>query len=214
MAYYQYGNYSIPMDLMREYLCDKYSFESVKQIFNISCDSTNNTLYNDTTDKISIGDFTTNSNGLSSSYGSCVLALCIVVFVLGIAFNVGLLTLLSTQKRFFKPSWYYVYSLVVADVLVLCNMVAFVIAMLLPSYPLQGRFKIFLFSSLDMFLSSASMLSVAAIALDRVLTVCTFERLSAWYRKRKVAISKVAVPCMWLYCIAIFTAAILSLIHI
>jgi len=206
MAFYQYGNYSIPVKVMRNYLCDKFTAESIYLNFNLTCNGANNTLYDDTASNVV--DPLPTSNRIYSDYGTLVLALCICVFVLGIAFNAGLLTLLLTQKRFFKPSWYYVCSLFVADVLMLFNMVAFVIAMLRPLYPLQGRLEVYLFPSLDIFLSSASMLSVAAIALDRMFTICMFKNLSIWYRRRKLLISKVVVPSIWLYCIAMLLASL------
>lgn len=205
METFQYGNFTVTRQMIRQLFCTgEYPTEVVKSLFNVTCSIHVPLLFN--ADR-SIGaplPSTPPKSGLSTHYGRMVLVITSVIFVFGIIANLGLVTLLSTKKRFFKPSWYCVFNLVVADVLVLLNMAAFVTTMLLPKYPLDGLLKMFLFPSLDMFLSSASMLSVAIIALDRFFTVLTFKGFSRWYRTKNKLFVKVAILLTWFYCLVLF----------
>ena len=202
METFQYGNITLTKRMIRRLFCTgEFPYEIVEQLFNVSCNSSISFSppIND-----SGHTAVASKSALSTHYGRVVLAITAVIFVFGIVSNIGLVALLSTQKRFFKPSWYCVCNLVAADILVLLNMAAFVTTSMLPKYPLQGRLRIFLFPSLDMFLSSASMLSVAVIALDRLLSVTTFKGVSVWYRRRSKLFVKITILLTWIYCLALF----------
>ena len=204
METFQYGNITLSRQMIRQLFCTgEFPADIVKRLFNVTCSiPLGIDAYPESTS--SGGSASTGKSGLSTHYGRMVMVITVVIFVFGIVANLGLIALLSTKKRFFKPSWYCVLNLVVADVLVLLNMTAFVATSLLPKYPMDGRLKMFLFPSLDMFLSSASMLSVAVIALDRIFTVLTFKGVSSWYRTKKKLFVKIAIFLTWLYCLVLF----------
>ena len=191
--------------MIRELFCNgEHPTDVIKRLFNVTC-SINVPLSYNMDELIGLSTSTSSSkSGLSTHHGRMVLLITTIIFVFGIIANLGLVALLSTKKRFFKPSWFCVFNLVVADVLVLLNMAAFVAISSLPRYPIEGRLKMFLFPSLDMFLSSASMLSVAVIALDRFFTVLTFKGFSGWYRTKNKLFVKVAILLTWLYCFVLF----------
>ena len=86
-----------------------------------------------------------------------------VIFLLGIVLNVLLLVTLTNKKR----SWKYVKNLAIADVLCMGSMAGFVVYILAANWSAN----LHNFPSPDVFVSSASMLSVAAVAVERVRAI-------------------------------------------
>lgn len=194
---FQFENVTLPRQLVQSWFCnDNYSAADILAFLNLTCDdySEESNVYS-TEEVVSSG---------SRKHLEHITIIASVIFVLGVVFNLGLLRILYCKKRFFKPSWYYVCSLVVADLLVLINMLGFVFYLIYPPTNWPRNIRSFLFPSLDIFLSSASMLSVTAIAIDRVLTVVA-QRYR--YSKQRSKLVKCVLAGVWMYCLFIFTLA-------
>ncbi|XP_066910866.1 sphingosine 1-phosphate receptor 1-like [Clytia hemisphaerica] len=201
MATFQYGNITLTHNMIRLLFCnDEFNPLVIQQLFNVTCNPTSQVDDLNANQPQHVPTTNSNKSGLDTSQGRVILIISVIIFIFGFIANGGMMFLLFTQKRFFKPSWYCVFNLVIADVLVLLNMAAFVISILLPTFPMSGRLKMFLFPSLDMFLSSASMLSVSLIAFDRMLSI----GIAQWYRKRNSIIVKSGIGIVWGYCFVLF----------
>ena len=132
-----------------------------------------------------------------------------IIFLIGIIFNIGLLITSSNNKRFRKPSWKYITNLAVADILCMITMAGFVLYILATPVTWSNGLHDYLFPSLDIFLSSASMLSVAAIALDRVYTIRFLEKQVS---SPVILKPTLVIASIWGYSIIIFSLALCRII--
>lgn len=128
-----------------------------------------------------------------------------IIFLFGITFNVCLLVTLNSEKRFHKPSWKYVTNLAVADILCMISMAGFVLYILATPANWSNSLHSYLFPSLDIFLSSASMLSVATVALDRVYAIMLLQKHNS---SSVIGNPRLVIGIIWGYSIVVFTLAL------
>ncbi|XP_057297596.1 melanocortin receptor 4-like [Hydractinia symbiolongicarpus] len=127
----------------------------------------------------------------------------IITFVVGVLFNLLLLITIWSRKNLHKSSWVFVSNLAIADILVLVSMAIYLFYIAYtPSWPTSVH--IFLFPSLDIFLSSASMLSVASIAFDRLMALSLCQQFAERYNRMA---PRSIITSIWLYSILIFLLA-------
>ncbi|XP_057297485.1 atypical chemokine receptor 3-like [Hydractinia symbiolongicarpus] len=126
------------------------------------------------------------------------------LFIFGMVSNITLLATILSRKRFYKASWSYVCNVTIADILVLISMAVYLFYLYYtPDWP--KNLHMYLFPSLDMFLSSASMLSVASISIDRVMTISVWGRIKM---NRKKNLPRYIIISIWVYSVFILALAI------
>eukprot|EP00794_Sanderia_malayensis_P018693 gene18693-20581_t len=124
-------------------------------------------------------------------------------------FGNGLIVLLVTKQHKLKtPTNYLIVSLAIADLLMIVGMLVFLLMDRFPVQSIPLKVIVFLFPSIDILVGSASILSLAAVSLDRGIAVL---RPLSYHNLINTARVKIVIFAIWAYSILLFIFSMLRI---